>query len=437
MMTDYQVQTDIYNGPMDLLLYLIRRNEIDLYDIPLALVTQQYCAYVELLSVIDPNVAGDFLVLAAVLMEMKSRMLLPRAPAEDGEAEDLSDPRLELVRQLLEYKKFKDVSFELGHAAQTQAMRWPRVPAKPAPQEPTEVDLEDVQIWDLVAAFNKIVASIGGTRAAHEVVFDDTPIALHAADVLDRLQAEGGELFFEDVFLGRTRAEMIGLFLALLELIRQQRVRVVQEAAFSPIRIVLLSAEPIEVGEEWSPTFREAVLGSQAAAADGTDDEEQTPTSDATATATAAADLGEQDGPAEDVSVDTLTGEPDGRQDADAPGNRPDRDAASRRSSGDAPRSKQDRDATGRRREVDAARDNWGEGEDGADADDDDEERFDELDRIKTDVDIEAVLRCGLEGGERPPEAEQCAEPPPGMGDSPTEAPVDHATDETTEDEPS
>jgi len=435
-MTDYQVQTDIYNGPMDLLLYLIRRNEIDLYDIPLALVTQQYCAYVELLSVIDPNVAGDFLVLAAVLMEMKSRMLLPRTVAADGEAEDLSDPRLELVRQLLEYKKFKDASFELGHAAQTQAMRWPRVPAKPSPQEPAEVDLEDVQIWDLVAAFNKIVASIGGTRAAHEVVFDDTPIALHAADVLDRLQAEGGEMFFEDVFLGRSRAEMIGLFLALLELIRQQRVRVVQEAAFSPIRIVLLSAEPIEVGEEWSPTFREAVLGTQAAAADGTEEDEQTPTSVVTAT-TAAADLDEQGHPAEDAAAGTLTDEPDDRQDADAPGRRPDRDMTSRRSAEDAPRSKQDVGATGRQQEADAARDNGGEGEDGADADDDDEERFDELDRIKTDVDIEAVLRCGLEGGDRPPEAEQRAEPPPGMGDSPTEAPVDHATDETTEEEPS
>ncbi len=262
-MPDYRIQTDVYNGPMDLLLYLIRRNEVDLYDIPIALITTQYCEYVATLSIIDPNAAGDFLVMAAALMEMKSRMLLPRTAGLEGEPEDLSDPRLELVRQLLEYKKFKDASFELGAAAAAQALRWPRAPFHLGVNDPAEVDLENVQVWDLVAAFTKLMASIGGGRGAHEVVFDDTPVALHAADILDRLQGEGGEMHFEQVFVGRSRAEMIGLFLALLELMRQQRVRITQAKILGPITILLLSAEPIQIGEEaGGPELREAVLGS-------------------------------------------------------------------------------------------------------------------------------------------------------------------------------
>jgi len=261
-MTDYRVQTDVYNGPMDLLLYLIRRDEVDIYDIPIARVTEQYCQYVEMLKIIDPNVAGDFLVLAAMLMEIKSRMLLPRPTGGEGEGDDLADPRLELVRQLLEYKKYKDASFELGAAAQAQALRWPRVPAKIGRQDTPEVDLDEVQIWDLVAAFNKLMSAIGAEAATHDVIFDDTPVALHAADILDRLQNDKGELGFEDIFAGRGKVEMIGLFLALLELIRQQRIRIKQAGIFAPIRIVLLSAEPIEVGEEWEPAIREALLGS-------------------------------------------------------------------------------------------------------------------------------------------------------------------------------
>ncbi|MCG8409547.1 MAG: segregation/condensation protein A [Phycisphaerales bacterium] len=260
-MTDYRVQTDVYNGPLDLLLYLIRRDEIDIYDIPVARVTEQYVEYVELLKVIDPNVAGDFLVMATVLMELKSRMLLPRPVVEDGEPEDLADPRLELVRQLLEYKKFKDASFELNRAADIQAQRWPRVPARFKPEGTGEVDLDDVQIWDLVASFNKIMSAIGAGQVTHDVVFDDTPISLHAADILDRLDREGGSLMFADIFVGRNKVEMIGLFLALLELMRQRRVRVTQEVPMDPIRINLLSPEPIEVGDEWKPAIHEALTG--------------------------------------------------------------------------------------------------------------------------------------------------------------------------------
>lgn len=261
-MDEYRIQTETYSGPMELLLYLIKRDEIDLHNLPVAHITRQYCDYVSMLKVIDPNVAGEFLVMATILMELKSRLLLPRPPADDmADDDDLTDPRLELVKQLLEYKKFKDAAFELQDAADRQAMRWPRVPAKLRAKDPSEVDLDDVQIWDLVAAFNRVMTSIGAANATHDVIFDDTPISLHAADIVDQIDREGGELTFDRIFLGRRKPEMIGLFLALLELMRQSRVRVTQEQPAAPILVKLLSAEPISVGAEWGEAFETAVLG--------------------------------------------------------------------------------------------------------------------------------------------------------------------------------
>ncbi len=252
---DYRVELEAYNGPLDLLLYLIRRDEVDIYDIPIAHITGQYLAYVELLRRVDPDAVGDFLVMAATLMEIKSRTLLPQAPAVEEE-EDLSDPRMELVRQLLEYKKFKDAAHSLGAAAEYQALKFPRHPVVP-PSDTREVDVEDVQLWDLVEAFRKLLAETGQREATHDVVYDDTPIALHAADVLDSLERVGGVQLFEAVFEGRTKSQLIGLFLALLELLRQDRIRAYQEVAFGPISIKLLDATPIEVDEERDYSFRE------------------------------------------------------------------------------------------------------------------------------------------------------------------------------------
>lgn len=244
----YRVDLDVYNGPLDLLLFLIRRDEIDIYDIPIARITQQYCAYVRLLERIDPNLAGEFLVMAASLMEIKSRTLLP-TPPEAEEPEDLEDPRLELVRQLLEYKKYKDAARALADAAEQQALKHARQPADLA-RDGNALDVEEVQVWDLLAAFNKLLEAIGQKSRPHEIVYDDTPIALHAADVVDSLERSGGAQLFEHIFAGRTKAQLIGLFLALLELIRQRRIRAVQEQPFGPISIHLLDAAPIEVNEE-------------------------------------------------------------------------------------------------------------------------------------------------------------------------------------------
>ncbi len=252
MADDYRVQLDIYNGPLDLLLHLIRREEVDIYDIPIVRITEQYVAYVELLQQIDANAAGEFLVLAATLMEIKSRMLLPRPPVE-GE-EEFIDPRAELVRQLLEYKQFKDAADHLRSAAEERASRFTRQPPEIDGTDGHEVDLDAVQLWDLVEAFREVLAKTG-QLAPHEIQYDDTPVALHAADLVDRLERDGGSMTFADVFEGRTRSECIGLFLALLELVRQRRVRVEQDAPFAPILLHLLDPTPIEEPSEDESVF--------------------------------------------------------------------------------------------------------------------------------------------------------------------------------------
>lgn len=244
-MSDYRVDLNVYNGPLDLLLFLIQREEMDVYDIPIARITEQYVSYVRLMEAIDPNLAGDYLVMLATLMEIKSRMLLPTPPPVEEDDESDFDPRRELVRQLLDYKRFKDAANSLGERAVMQSRRFGPIPPDAAQHDASEVDIEDAQIWDLMAAFRRLMEQTGRGVARHEVVYDDTPVTLHAQDLLDRLQREGGSLAFEIIFIGRTRSEMIGLFLALLECIRQKRVRFEQEKLFGQIIVHLIDATPI------------------------------------------------------------------------------------------------------------------------------------------------------------------------------------------------
>lgn len=237
---EYRVELDVYNGPLDLLLYLIKRDELDIYDIPIARILDSYMGYVDMLrsmrdqNGLDINVAGDFLVMAATLMEIKSAMLLPKPPPVEGEtsaAAELADPRYELVKQLLEYKRIKDSAALLESRQKEHEQRFPRVPAAQVgnPDEPPPLDLDEVQIWDLLTAFSRLMKEVGvrGPRM-HEVTYDDTPIDLHAADIEDRLTREG-KLTLRGLIIGRkTRGEMIGVFLALLELIRQKKILVFQ-----------------------------------------------------------------------------------------------------------------------------------------------------------------------------------------------------------------
>jgi segregation and condensation protein A len=257
-MREYRVKLDIYNGPMDLLLYLIRRDEIDIQDIPIARVTQQYIEHVSTLQHINPDLAGEFLVLAATLLEIKTRMLLPKQEHE-GAAVEAFDPRSDLVRQLLEYKAFKDAASDLRDAAESASQRFGRRP--PELQAPSGVtDLEDVQIWNLVEAFNSLLKSIGQNLGQTEIIYDDTPIEMHAQDILDRLRDEG-RMTFRQVFAGRTlRTELVGLFLAMLELIRRRQIRVTQEELFGEIHICLLKPQE---AQQAAASGQEPVAGSQ------------------------------------------------------------------------------------------------------------------------------------------------------------------------------
>ncbi len=250
-MNTFRVDLDVYNGPLDLLLFLIRRDEVDVYDIPIARITGQYVAFVDLIQAMDPNLAGDFLVMAATLMEIKSRTLLPRPAVEEGE-EEIIDPRLELVRQLLEYKTYKDAARSLGASAEWQALKYARQPALPE-SDPGEMDVEEVTIWDLLEAFNQLLEQTGRRSATHDVAYDDTPVALHAVDIVDALERSDGSQRFEEVFGGRSKSELIGLFLALLELIRQRRVRAEQDRSFGVIVLHLLDASPIQSSSFDSP----------------------------------------------------------------------------------------------------------------------------------------------------------------------------------------
>lgn len=255
----WRVELDVFNGPLDLLLYLIKRDELDILDIPIARITQSYIDYLNLLRQasgpdgIDIDLAGDFLVMAATLMEIKSAMLLPKPPAvsEGEQADPLVDPRAELIKQLLEYKRFREHADALDRHQKTFADRFARVPVLPEQgDEPPPLDLDEVQIWDLLSAFSKLMGEIGTRSRMHEVTDDDTPLALHMTDLEDRLKRDGAMSLRAAMFGRRTRAEMIGVFLALLELVRQRRVatRIDEESGD-----VLLAAIPTELRMHMAP----------------------------------------------------------------------------------------------------------------------------------------------------------------------------------------
>ncbi len=275
----YTVRLDDFEGPLDLLLHLIRKDEVDLHDIPIASITDQYLEYVRRIETdgvgrIDIDTAGEFLVMAATLMEIKSRMLMPRQDTPAGEPSrergETEDPRSELVRQLLEYKRYRDAANALERRAEDWRKRFPAQRAgldderlQAALEAAPETELEDLDLLDLVEAFRRISETVIFDRLGdHQVTYDDTPIELHAEDIVSRLRAEATEhataaLPLQRMFEGRTRSEMVGLFLALLELVRNRRVRVAQDRVEGLITVSLRDepeGQAPEPGESTSST---------------------------------------------------------------------------------------------------------------------------------------------------------------------------------------
>ncbi len=240
-MQDYRVQLDVFSGPLDLLLFLIKREELDIQDIAIARVTEQYVQYVRLLEQIDPNQAGEFLVLASTLIEIKSRALLPTPPLEA--LDESEDPRAQLVRQLLEYKRFKDAARSLGRAADDRAARFARRPVD-LPADLQGVELEEVEVWALLEAFGKVMTSIGRGPGRHDVRYDETPIELYAAEIVAAIERDGPTTFQSLFPAAAARGEVIGRFLALLELIRSRRLRAEQDRLFTVIYLFLQDELP-------------------------------------------------------------------------------------------------------------------------------------------------------------------------------------------------
>jgi segregation and condensation protein A len=267
---DYRVNLEIFAGPLDLLLYLVRKEEVDIYDIPLAKITDQYIRYIDILKQLDIDVAGDFLVMAATLMQIKSAMLLPKTQGEEIGAEDLSDPRAELIRQLLEYKRFKDAANMLAASAEEQGDRFARpdtVIEQFKPNAEPAIDLDQVSVWNLLEAFDAIMEATGAKYDIRHII-DDTPIDLYQIEILHRLQKEG-QMNFERIFEPRSsRLVLVGLFLAILELIRSQLIWAEQNQetgkislrattdvpAEEAVRTAIMRIEATEAAREQQPT---------------------------------------------------------------------------------------------------------------------------------------------------------------------------------------
>jgi len=222
----YRVQIEEFEGPLDLLLHLIKKNEVDIYNIPIAAITRQYLEYIELLKELNLDIAGEFLVMAATLLQIKSRMLLP-VPQDEEEAET-EDPRAELVRRLLEYQRYREASSELstrnllGREVFARKFEAPEVAELEPIEEPAEVEL-----FELIEAFQKVLARVK-VETFHNVVTDGISIAERISQVLSLLH-EAGTLSFDALFTdGMTRDLLVVSFLSILELTKLKLIKITQ-----------------------------------------------------------------------------------------------------------------------------------------------------------------------------------------------------------------
>jgi segregation and condensation protein A len=237
---DYKVELDIFEGPLDLLLYLIRKDELNVHDIPIARITQQYLEYLDLMKMLDLNIAGEFVLMAATLMHIKSRMLLPPSERPEDEDEGVEeDPRLELVRQLLEYKRFKEVAQDLQTLEVEQAATFSRNEEDRSLAAAAERPLAEVSIFDLLAAFSEVFKRAAELPTS-EILEDEVKVADKIREVRELLQHTDVVRFLELFRPGSTRMEIVATFLAMLELIRLKAILVFQRRPFGPIELALL-----------------------------------------------------------------------------------------------------------------------------------------------------------------------------------------------------
>jgi segregation and condensation protein A len=251
----YRVELPIFEGPLDLLLHLVKKHELDILDIPIAFITEKFVAYIKLLDELNIDVASEYLVMAATLVHIKSRMLLPNAPTEEtdegSEADDI-DPRTELVRRLLEYQKYKLAAEQLGGRPVLGRDVFPRGSSDEiASGQP---GLETVSMFRLLDAFQSVLERTQKSKE-HHIDFERFSISERISELVDRLRVDKRLVFHEIFAPDTTRAEVIITFLAILEMTRLRLTRLIQDGPLAPIYIELLvSEEDTDTPEETPST---------------------------------------------------------------------------------------------------------------------------------------------------------------------------------------
>ena len=248
---DYKVKLEIFEGPLDLLLYLIKKDEIDIYDVSIGRITKQYLEYINTFKMLNVELASEFIVMAANLMYLKSRELLPQSqqpPEEDAEEED---PRWELIRQLVEYKKFKDAAQFLGHQ-EVKADEFFATSPEPLDLETPVPTVAGVGIFDLIRAFQRVLKRFENTTDIREIVSDRYTVADKIEHLLETIPV-GGRVRFETLFSdAASRVEVIVTFLAMLELMKLNHLQVEQENILGEILVVRPivneAARPLDFG---------------------------------------------------------------------------------------------------------------------------------------------------------------------------------------------
>ena len=233
---NYAIKLDIFEGPLDLLLYLIKKNEIDIYNIPVALITEQYLQYLKMIKALNLDLAGEYLVMAATLIHIKSRMLLP--PPEEPEEEE-EDPRAELVRQLLEHKTFKEIAASLGSRPLLERDVLTRAVFPPDEMEKTdgeEEELIEASVFELIEAFHRIVSQLD-KKELMEIDLEKLSLTDIINEIMEKLTVTKNLNFEELLGDRKDRRRIIYTFLALLELIKLRMVKAYQTSNFGAIRI--------------------------------------------------------------------------------------------------------------------------------------------------------------------------------------------------------
>jgi len=241
METDYKVKLEVFEGPLDLLLYLIKRDEIDIYDISIERITRQYLEYLQVFKELKIDIAGEFVVMAANLIYLKSRSLLPldqQPPEEDAEEDD---PRWDLIRQLIEYKKFKEAAAQLHDRALEQERIFTRDGGSAA-MSGAPLPLHEVGIFQLIHAFQEVIKRVEAQEDLQEIFGERFSVSDKIEKILERV-GDGAPVRFSELF-GQivSRVEIVVTFLALLELIRLNQVRAMQRKMFDEIEIAAIAA---------------------------------------------------------------------------------------------------------------------------------------------------------------------------------------------------